>query len=260
MNNPENHFRCAILHGGILAASTNYSIHPLRLLVPFEAFIFAIASRTENLYNLVLCITRAINVLFPVYQVNNTLIKAVLWLYPAIWVALVVNEIVVIESGSERVKDYMFSVVFLVINAQTGNEFLWKVYPQITQELSYVILLGIPFVLPAIITVICAVFICISLLRKTANRATQGLKRTITVTVLQLTVSSLLFSCLYFITELTLVFYNPDVRFFKHEYYLVYFTGNVSVFLNSVMKPMILVTRGTSLRQYLRSTLTLSKG
>ena len=158
----------------------------------------------------------------------------------------------------------MFSVVFLVINPQPGNEFLWMFHLETRrwQILSYTALLGIPFVLPAIFTVVCAVLICIFLLRKRSTTKAQGQNRSITVTVLLLTFSSLLFSCLYFVTEFALAFYNPNVRILKYEYYLLYFAGNVSVFLNSVIKPAILMTRGTSLRDYLRvkCTHTMSKG
>ena len=242
-----------------MASSINYTICPLRILVPLEAFLFAVASRLESVYNLILCVTRAINVLFPVYQVRSKIIKWVLLTYPLIWVALALNEVIAVESSAAMGGDYMLSVVFLVINPQTGDEFFWTVHPEMNPKLTYFVLLGIPFVLPGIITLICAVLICICLLRKTSNNSSQIQRRRITVTVLLLTLSSLLFSCLYFVTELALLLYRPDIRFFKYEYYLVYFAGNVSVFLNSVIKPSILVSRGTGIREYLRSTLSLSK-
>lgn len=69
-------YRCAIMHGGILAASINYTVKPLRYMVPVEAFVFSVASRAENLYNLVLCITRAINVILPVYRVGIYLLHS----------------------------------------------------------------------------------------------------------------------------------------------------------------------------------------
>jgi hypothetical protein len=204
-------------------------------------------------------------VLFPVYKLNKAAIKWVLWLYPLVWIALALNEIVAIESESKRVNDFMFSVVFLVINPQTGAEVLWMVLPAIDydyEKSSYIILLGIPFVLPAIITAVCAVLICIALLRKTTNTAAQNQmqKRRITVTVLLLTLTSLVFSCLYFVTELALVLYKPGIRFFRFEYYLLYFAGNVSAFLNSMITPIILVSRGSGIKEYLRSTLTSSRG
>ena len=221
--------------------------------------MFAVASRLESVYNLILCVTRAINVVFPMYIVQTRTIKWILLLYPFIWVALALNEIISIESSAALEGDYMLSVVLLVISPQTGDEFIWVVHPTMNPKLTYFLLLGIPFVLPGVITLVCALLICTCLLRKTTNTSSQNQRRRITVTVLLLTLSSLLFSCLYFFTELALILYQPEVRFFKYEYYLVYFAGNVSVFLNSVIKPSILVSRGTGIREYLRSTLTLSR-
>lgn len=197
-------------------------------------------------------------------QINSKLIRIVMWVYPAVWVALVCYEIHVVLSvnlSDPKIgRDFMYSVIFLVINPLAGNELLWMLFPGMqTKAIPYIILLGIPFVVPAILTAVCAVLIYVSLVRRrTTTDITRRQKQKISITVLQLTVSSLLFSCLYFITELTFAFCTH--KYFRYEYYLLYFTANVSVFLNSVIKPCILFTRGTSLRKYLLSTLSLTKG
>ena len=247
--------RCAILHCAILVASIDSSAEYLEILVPFESFIFAVASRTETIYSLILCVTRTVNVLAPTYPVHAVSIKGVMLIYPTIWVILSIYEIrsVVLQSKSKG--DLMYSVVYLVLNPLTGSELLNH---DLSLSLYFTILLGFPFVLPALIAVVCAALISVSLLRTRTTNVTRGQNRKITGTVLQLTTASFFLCSVYFITE---IYFNVHgMGLFKSELYVLYFTGNISVFLNSFIKPVILFTRGASLRDYLRSTLSISKG
>ena len=250
-------FRCAILHCAILLASVDYSNEFLEVLVPIESFIFAVASRTETIYSLVLCVTRTVNVVMPTYPINAFSIKCTMLIYPSIWMILAIYEIISVVLIAKSKGDMMWSVLYLVLIPLTGSELLDQDLPD---GLHFFILLGLPFVLPAIIAVFCAGLISICLLRHRTTTVTRGQNCRITGTVLQLTTASFILSSVYFVSELTLHLHDFSKDLMKFELYFLYFTGNVSVFLNSFIKPMILFTRGASLRDYLRSTLSITKG
>ena len=80
--------------------------------------------------------------------------------------------------------------------------------------------------------------------RKSTSRAT--------VTILQLTLAFFICNTLYFTTEFTLEAWGPE--HFGHETYLVYLASNFLPFLNSLINPVILIHRGTSLQNHLKKT------
>ena len=214
-----------------------------------------VTSRTSIFYNVLLAVSRTINITHPFYLIKKKWVIVSAALYPLFWGCISVADFIL----GVRVYGWDFAYESFaaplpgncIINNDCGAN---TNATQLTVEST--ILLGPPFMLPIIIMITCASIQIGWLLKNiiVTDASTQSQQKSMTVTILLITVvclicnlAYLMFWYLFHITDLA-----KELSYISFGI-IVYACSTTLPFLNAAINPLILVARGSGLREYLRS-------
>ena len=236
----------ALCHTATLYYLIHYNPDTLFWLASLTYFTSTLASHVNVFYNVILVFSRTITIMFPLYKLCKPYVITALTLYPVIWILLTSLDIYSAFSNDTALfSSYLF---FSVIIPYPGFSTLKKYFPHDYIQPKYVLcLIGIPYVLPTLISCTCAVFQCYTLKRFKSNKT--NLK--ITITILQLTLLFTVCNTIWFMTIVSFNLFSSIREDWKlGQTYLFYTFGVLMPILNSLLNPVILIHRGTSLRKY----------
>ena len=229
----------------------------------------AVSFHVSVFYNVLLAVCRTVILACPFFQFHLKTLYTISVLYPVLMIMLTVYELNSVYTNYPALVD---KVMYLLISPLCGSEIIYNHFPDFNDLGYYILLLGIPFVLPSIICLVCcicaSIFLrrsdkrdvarirykmsCTSVGKNIQNGGRRFTNSRATVTILQLSIAFFICNTLYFTTEFTLQALNPE--HLPHEMYLVYVAGNFLPFLNSLINPVILIQRGTHLQAYIKKS------
>ena len=155
----------ALLNGAALISILTdvFLIH----LVRFSAFFTSITSHTSVFYNTVVVVARTINMLFPFYKTRNDLLKICFGVYPLIWVAITIVDMWFTPTSK---LDQNGLILIPLVGSRTLKLFFPGDLPRdhYYWTLTNVFGMGIPYMIPALITLACFTMQASVLLKKGA--------------------------------------------------------------------------------------------
>ena len=245
-------------------ASTERAV--LYYVVPISYCCTALCAAVTVFVNLTLSVVRTINIVWPVYQVKRRVVYSVMIGYAVLWSAIIGYDIYSTYSfflyklGQEKSdRQFWFNQViyYFCISRITGSEVIMLLFdnePSLTSgkvwsQISYAVFgLGVWYVIPSVICVLCCAVQMFHLLRLNVTKSASKINRRITVTVMLLTLLFFVCNVTYFTAAFLIALYDStsslDIAIIS------YVTSNTVAYLNSVLNPIILITRGKTLRLY----------
>ena len=147
-------------------------------------------------------------------------------------------------------------VYLLIIAPNVGSEILYHIDKTIFQGhklwISHFICTAVPYVVPTIIAMVCVAVQTKYLGRLGRNNVrAEARSRRITITVLMMTTVFTICNTAHFSTLFALNSLKPTISL--HDCYVLYTCGTILPLLNSCFNPIILLTRGSTLRQHFYS-------
>ena len=231
----------------------------------------AVSFHVSVFYNVLLVLCRTVTLASPFFHFRLAIIYTISAFYPLLWFILAVYDVIEVYLNDS---DVATRVLFLLISPLCGSEMIYNLDDSFNDLGYYVLLLGIPFVLPSLICLVCCVIAFSTLIINSKKnsvikrhnvKVAENVKRFVrrrhykryaraTVTILQLSIVFFMCNTVYFITEFTLQAWNPE-KLLDHENYLVYTAANILPFLNSAINPAIFIKRGTKLQHFVKRIL-----
>lgn len=238
----------------------------MSFLVKLTYILFSLTSRVSIFFNTVLVVVRTIHVVFPTYLISRNKVIFVLLAGQALWLCVAALDIL----GLQHILPYFHAQTYealgvsrydvlidsLVVNPLTGFFILYYVYDKLCNIHNfnvigiYVLVKGVPFVLPSLVSVVCMLIQTYFLVIRSRVGRHSKVSRRITVTVLYLTLVFVACNIPDFILNLMCLglFHIPvkDVPL----YMCVTFVSSVMLpFVNSLLNPLILLVRGSNLKK-----------
>ena len=255
----------AVLQSFIFTAILTNNRQTANVILTVTSLLTAITFHTSAFYNVLLAVCRTVTLHSPFFQLNGSLMYGIAVTYPFIWALLSVYELHSVYTNFPSLVD---RINLLLISPLCGSELIYNTSPHFTSWGYYVILLGVPYVIPALVCLVCCCITFASLRPSLRGRSgTAGFVITksghstlvsarqhrnfrATVTIFQLSAAFFVCSSLFFTTEFTLQILNPEGTE-EFESYIVYLAANVLPVLNSLINPAILINRGTKLQTFI---------
>ena len=254
-----NHRDVALL----IEAGHTYLRSDMFLIIVY--IILQSATRTSLFYNTVLTVLRTINISQPFYIINKSAIIKCVVFYPILWVIVMIVDSYLGEQG-----DSVGEVLFIVspgwdITVQSSPylNFDPYYYQKVLQIVFMILFLVIPLVLPVLIAIICAGLQMYSLLKPSTINPPSSKERSMTVTIIMLTMLCLV--CNIPFTIFVLVRCVGDaLQIWEYSqlpdngrlYYLFsYILGTLLPFCQALLNPVFLLLRGAALRKFVLETL-----
>ena len=224
-----------------LSCPTSTHLYNLSYLA---SFLTMWTLRISVFYNLVLFVTRTINIVSPFYHVNRRLILWFLVLIPWLpWFPVLVHQMMWKYSDGDIFKMRIITSSYLVGESLIHEVLRMGHYPVL------LFCVFIPFVFPSVISII-SLFPqakCL-MLASTCNSGRDPAKIRAGITIFLLTLVFFVCNTSSFSFWLN-VCLNPDDAYLSSENAIwIYVTGVTIPFLNSAISPTILICRGNSLR------------
>ena len=238
-------------------------------MISITYILFSLTSRVSVFCNTALVLVRTINVVFPTHKVSRALVMWVLITGNLLWLALGTADLLGLHGitpffeavrldGLNYSTRYDVLIDSLVVSPLTGFFMFYYIFDKLClvrhfQDIRWLFCLvkGVPFVLPAGISVICMVVQVYFLLGRSRIGRHSVVSRRITVTVLYLTTVFVLCNVPDFILNLILMgaIHISHIKDNLVVYMCTQLVSSVILpFLNSLLNPFILMTRGSSLR------------
>ena len=243
----------AILHSVIyIIIVTNYNWSCVSYLIIISYILTSFSFRASVFYNTMLAIVRSINIAEPFYRIKRKHLIGAVILYPILWAALVIHD--VYHAASELDFCQQDSVDYMTWNYMafplTGHTIMYDLGESDT---GYYILFIIPFVVPVVLTMVCVVYQCYTLLKPNPVRQTTANQRKVTKTIFQITI--LCFICNLAFIVAFLYFYNLDDIDTEDDVLqlVVYITSTMFPIINAGFNPVILICRGKTLQQFVKA-------
>ena len=235
-----------------LKVDTNSALH----IVPVAYTIFSITFKVSVFLNLAIAVVRTINILLPFYRMRIWGIAVAAVIYTLSWLSFTIWQLQKFHHAHTLLNTYLYSpgqhqAVYTpndTSDVQCRNMFLF---------------LGLPFVLPSCIVVVCMAIQIRTILKqrpdRTSNTQTQ---RQITITIFALTVLFFFCNTIYLAYPIhfcldadtdSSIRLNEDRR--RRIFMMAHITGVVCPFINAALNPVILVVRGQALSGFLKRKL-----
>ena len=270
----------ALLTGSLLLMiHHNYQSHEdhypaISFMVKLTYIIFSLTSRVSIFYNTVLVVIRTIHVVFPTYTISRSKVMVALVLGMVVWLSVAALDIVALHqilpyfSRTER-EQYPIPVTqddvlidSLVVNPLTGFFILYYFFDKMCNIHNfniiggYVLVKGVPFVLPSAISIICMIIQTYCLIIRSRVGRHSAVSRRITVTVLYLTTVFVACNIPDFVLNLVCLGVISISMDHLPTYMCVTFVSSVMLpFVNSLFNPFVLLVRGSSLKKSVFSVL-----
>ena len=253
----------AICHAYIF---TNYPIesiinlenefHDLFILIVYA--LFQISTRTSLFYNTVLSVVRTINIIRPFYQMKKSIIIIVVILYPIIWILIMFIDLYMSRGYTDTL------IARVICMPEPGKGVVRILKDIFGDDPSYnsvnVVTTGlvISLVLPAIISLVCAVIQIYSFLKPSNIAPTTVKERRMTLTIIMLTVVCLVCNIPYTVV-VTYIFLSeveesPFGLTWSQAICFIYTLNTVLPFIQAILNPAILLFRGSALREFVMIT------
>ena len=229
----------------------------LETLLPILYFLTALTVRVSIFLSTMIAVVRTLNITLPTYRTNKKLVVTALTFCVVWWLVWLSGDIVYYKSllnKSPLIFPYL--VNFYLTVPTPGHYFTEKTFRGLGIEIfnqdngfqSFLLYTGIPLVLP---TLVCLACMCVQIWHLTTKGVRVGnnqqFKKDITITILLLT--TVLTICNFLYVALLL----PRLSgVYTTDNYLLYFTKNMLPYINSLLNPIILISRGSSLRTYVK--------
>lgn len=229
------------------------------VLVPIVFVLASLTSHVSAFYSTMLVVIRSINIIWPLKQINRSWVCLAVVLYPAAWILIISFEIGSFFWPNEYYssEDVFLTTYYLLVAPNAGSEIIIRAIPGILdafQPLIFLLCTGLPYFLPSIITIVCC-GVQIHALKNTPAVGNKSSDRNtkITTTILQLTLLFVVCNTAHSITLLIFELTLPERDLWV--WYTLYIVSNYLPFLNSLLNPCILITRGKTLRDFVKSTI-----
>ena len=211
-----------------------------------SAFVTSMTSHLSVFYNAVLMVVKTINIMLPFYQTRNGPLKLSFVIYGLLWVVITAAHVILnFHEEDEN--------VMLIMTPVVGSHVVKAIFNKDSIELKAAVTVFIPYVIPAVICVVCFIIQAYKLLSTSVGN--RGLNRRITITILYLSGVYIICNTLFFATAIVYVIME------KKRILLIiiisHFTGNILPFINSAVNPLILIARGKDLQKFARRCLGL---
>jgi hypothetical protein len=249
----------------------------MTFLVKLTYIIFSLTSRVSVYFNTVLVLVRTIHVVFPTHSISRGKVMVVLVAGQVIWLSVAALDILGLQqilpyfsdsgSGEDELPATQNDVLIdsLVVNPLTGFFILFYLFDKMCNIHNfniigvYVLVKGVPFVLPAVISIACMVVQTYCLIIRSSVGRHSAVSRRITITVLYLTTVFVACNIPDFILNLVCLGVISISIDHLPTYMCIMFISSVMLpFVNSLLNPLILLIRGSSLKQSVRSSLCMS--
>ena len=242
----------------VLVLFTNQNSLCSVLIIIFYC-ISCISIRVGVFFNLVLSVVRSINIVRPFYQVRLAWVKTACLICPISWCLVAVYDIYwVLSLGYMNFPKALFK--FMIYMPMLGNGAASRILRTDPTYLETVMFgMTVPFIVPAIIVIICFVFQIYHLnASKIELRSTQKIiRRRPAITIFQLTLLFLICNCSA--TAVYFYFFVPSGREQRrtgaHDARLMYLSSCVLHVINATFSPAIMVLRGRSLKKAIKAEL-----
>ena len=253
---------------GILTGSETF----VSVVLTVTYVISAVSFHVSVFYNVLLAVCRTISLAYPFYCFRLKFLYLASGLYPILMIILSVYEVVSVYLNNSALVN---RITLLLIFPLCGSEMINNFDPYFDDLGYYLLLLGVPFVLPSLICATCCIFALISLKKSSQERMSgctprrndskagcidsvvienHSMNVRATNTIIQLSTAFFICNTLYFTIEFILHAWNP-VELIQYENYIVYTAANILPILNSIINPAILINRGTKLQTFIRKAI-----
>ena len=268
----------AFLTGALLLMiMCNYRSHSdpyptMTFMVKLTYILFSLTSRVSIFFNTVLVVIRTINVVFPTYTIKRSRVIVVLVVGSVLWLSVAAIDIVglqqilpyfaKIKSETNEIPSTQYDVLVdsLVVNPLTGFFFIYYIFDKMCNIHNfniigvYVLVKGVPFVLPSAISIACMVIQTYYLIIRSRVGRHSAVSRRITITVLYLTTVFVACNIPDFVLNLMCLGVISISTDHLPTYMCATFVSSVMLpFVNSLFNPFILLIRGSTLKKSVQS-------
>ena len=210
-------------------------------------------------------VVRTIQLLRPYYRPKKNLLKLSFVLYIGVWVVLTSFELVYL-SHEKTLQQFLIPTI--------GGEFIKKIirfdaYPReeiirLYWIIAMVVCCIVPYILPAIISVISCLIQTVVLVNKIRSRqrtskSTRQLNKMntrVTITIFYLTGLFVCCNSVYFFSFMYLWKAQTGINSYLNWVIMkCHGTGVVTTFLNSALNPVILILRGKDLKGFIKNAI-----
>ena len=197
--------------------------------------ISAISYRTSVFYNVVLGVSRTINILNPFYRIKKNVVFVICLLYPISWILIVAQDV---YYNTTLGTDWIFTILIIPI----PGSHLWTNSSDFFLEMCLVI----PFIIPAVIVIVTCIIQIVSLY----STSLQGKdnQRHITITILMLSVLFVVFNSAYSVYICFLIVTQDGSEFENYFLYTQIF-GTMMPITNAAFNPVIIIFRSKAIRE-----------
>ena len=237
---------------------TGFVIHyASKVIVPLCYLILILSSLSSHLsilLNVLISVLRTFHIVKPTMTVEPEILLAPIVMYSVLWGALSSYDVYLLAMDNIAAKA---EHVMLYILIAPRIYSLFRKFELFDRMLEYALVgIGLPYILPTIICIVCACVQVVYLLKMNV-RSTANAR--ITVTIFILTIC--FFACnvpyfLYFCLSLN-VWTNRSNFIVSPGTIFCYFVANFPSTINSILNPMILLSRGRTLQKHFISVIPL---
>ena len=245
----------AVLTAVIFFAMKN-NLDTALYILPVAYTIFSVTFKISVYLNSVIAVVRTINILLPFYRIRIRWISIVTVIYTLSWLSFTVWKVQYFRFDSSSDLYHLYSPGQVEVVRHDAPD-------EIVDCSNVLLFIGLIFVFPACVAVVCMVIQIRSILKqRTGRTANTDKQRQMTITIFALTV---LFSfcnaifVAYPIQTCLDIHISDEIRFesdrMRKVKMLAHITGFLCPFINAAFNPVILVVRGEALSMYLKKML-----
>lgn len=200
------------------------------------------------------------------YRMRNGLLKISFVVYPVIWI--VVTFLDLFFSGylttgrNDGVDSRESNILRFLLVPMIGKEVINKINrvgpeqsdmtspsdEKVMRTYNILLCIGVPYILPAIICLVCFIFQAFILLKRGGLQNKVNLR--ITITILYLTLLFFICNSVYFIMAIVTLYENNETDPL-YSGMLKHLSSVILTFLNSALNPVILIWRGRELKKFI---------
>ena len=232
----------------------------LEILLPILYFLTSLTAGVSIFLSTIIAVVRTLNINVPTYRTSKIRVVVCLFICVVFWLVFLSGDIVYYKNQLDKSRlTFPYMVYFYLTVPTPGHYFTEKIFEGLGTEIfnasnaaySFLLYIGIPIVLP---TIICLLCMCVQIWHL-ATKGVQGgnnqqFKKDITITILLLTTVLTFCNVLYVAVVLK---QRISGKYADQDPYLFYFMKNMLPFINSLLNPIILICRGSSLRAFVKS-------
>ena len=193
-------------------------------------------TRASVFYNTVLTVVRTINIARPFYLIRKHIVIVIAILYPILWVTICTCHVVEAKNSWYN-GTTMTGMIFQVL---PGNNWLNSF------ELTVILVMVIPLFLPTILALVSAVIQIYSILKPSIISPPSVRERSMTVTIIMLTMLCLVCNIPY--TMFFVSLFCEIISSYQPSH--LYIMSTVLPFIQALLNPVILISRGAAVRKF----------